>query len=1613
MVSGGIVMKEWMRTPQVLLQELTQAEKRPKPRYDKLERADDRGVRFRVVLQDAKRPGTDKDLLFTMGRAHGCASDDEARHTVALLALHALGPTVPHERKLPEPYRSLWLTLTGEQKPAPGVPPAQLERAAAPAPAAGGGGGSGGAAGGATSGVSPAAPKTAPAAAASTTSPPPLAAAVPPPPPAAGPPAKLLQVSLATAGSAAEQRAARLEKEARRRERHNKREAALRERLRNSGAEGRLMMMNAFSRALVEAALFPERGGGRVEEEGGSDEEWGLPRVGSAGEGGEGDGGAVCSEGEEEEGGGAYEGAVDPALSLAALRLDGGLQDAVERALRSLGFSAGQAARGCAAGAREAAREAATQAAAAGRAASPPVLAAALSEAPVVAAALDWLCLHEREDALPRAFDPREKVWEMHNVARSAGLAVDADGGAAAAAAAAAPQQQPLLRAGRHVRLLPLESGGERGSAGAGSAESGIAAAAAALETFGVRGCDARSAATAAAAAAGSEGSSFFLAGALLAAACAAKLDAATGAAARAPAAPDASVLAAEEADAAPHLFVGDGEAVEMSDERMGAGEAGAALFATAGSRGAPPHREPRPPLELVWRCVRVTLLLPAALANPRSPAVLNFVYAALPRGCAPPPSLPAEALYPNAPPQLWVHAPALPPAARLNLALHLLARWAAAKRAAATRSEPPAPYLFDAAGWLARDATPAHAALPPAPRAPRSSRPARGPRPPLPAGGAGGGGGGRGARRGAPATHTGAASGPPFFSASTLAAMDRESEALRVAAAARAGDAALARATAARGALPVAPFRGAVLSALANSQVVLLSGGTGCGKTTQVPQFILEDAVAGGRGGRTRIVCTQPRRIAATGVAARVAAERCEPLGVPGGAVGYAIRGERRAHAGTLLSFVTTGVLLRRLTHGLGHVTHIIVDEVHERNVDTDFLLAVLKRVLPRRPDVRVLLMSATMNEASFAAYFRGVGGGGDAGDVPVIAVPGFVHPVKEVYLPDVLRMTGYVPDVKERRAPEGGGGGRGGDFVDALDLRGWSQRPLDYALVAATVVAVVERGGERDDGAILVFMPGVAEIRRLAREVERRAAGCAAAGRMHVLQLHGSLAPGEQALVFTRPPPGKRKVILSTNVAETSVTIDDVTVVVDTFRVKEARYDAAGGLGKLVETWTSAAASAQRRGRAGRTRPGTCYRLIPEAMLASLAPHTTPEIQRSPLEELVLQLLALRLGGGVAEFMGSLLDPPPPAALRAALAALAQIGAVAPTPGGGGVELTALGVHLAALALPPHLGKMLIYGALLRCVDPVLSVVAALADRPPFRAPPPGGCEEGAREAAARAHAAFEWARSDHLAAARAFAAWRAAGGASARRAFADAHALSHDTLRAMEDARREYAALLVDMGFLRCGRRGRDAGEEEGAGEGDAGGRYGELAPSANACAEDTNVVRAALAAGLYPRLVKIVAPPRRYNETISGAMRAARDASELKFYTLHPSHDEEGVSRMLSVAARVARVGGGGGGGGKPAKARAPEASDSDSDDSDDEDREWEEDEQRDEAKALEFSTAEKGKGGGALDTRAKLWRGFLEDRVHLHPGSFNFKVGEYTSPYLVYHEKAATSRVRKF
>ena len=392
---------------------------------------------------------------------------------------------------------------------------------------------------------------------------------------------------------------------------------------------------------------------------------------------------------------------------------------------------------------------------------------------------------------------------------------------------------------------------------------------------------------------------------------------------------------------------------------------------------------------------------------------------------------------------------------------------------------------------------------------------------------------------------------------------------------------------------LPAWTLMDDIVQAVRSNQVTIVSGETGSGKSTQVIQFVLDDAIQNSVGSSTNIICTQPRRISALSLADRVSEERCSRVGDE---VGYSIRGESKKTAGrTRITFMTAGVLLRRLQRSnmreiidsVSDLSHIVLDEVHERSKDTDFLLILLRDIMKQRKDLKVILMSATMDSKIFQDYFSE-----ERMSIGRVHVPGRTFPIEDYYLDDLLDLVGEHPQLQRLQHEilhETGGVPR--SKQDRVS-------EINYDLVVA---AVAEADLQlMQGGSILIFLPGEHEIRKTIEAMRT-------IPNLYPLMLHGSLPPSEQRRVFLPAPTGKRKVIVSTNIAETSLTIDDVVGVIDTGRVKENTLDPETSITRLVVSWASKAAVQQRSpplpvhplgepradylalgGRAGRTRAG-----------------------------------------------------------------------------------------------------------------------------------------------------------------------------------------------------------------------------------------------------------------------------------------------------------------------------------------------------------------------------------------------------------------------------------------
>lgn len=487
---------------------------------------------------------------------------------------------------------------------------------------------------------------------------------------------------------------------------------------------------------------------------------------------------------------------------------------------------------------------------------------------------------------------------------------------------------------------------------------------------------------------------------------------------------------------------------------------------------------------------------------------------------------------------------------------------------------------------------------------------------------------------------------------------------------------------------LPVWEQRQEIVETVRANQITVLVGETGSGKTTQIPQLLVE---AGMCADGKQVGCTQPRRVAAMSVAQRVADELDVVLGEQ---VGYSIRFENLSGPNTILKYLTDGMLLREAMSEplLDRYSALVLDEAHERTLATDILLGLLKAICAARPDLKVIVMSATLDAQKFQDYFDGA---------PLVKVPGRMHPVDIFYTPSPVE-----------------------DYLDA------------------SVRTVVQIHSCEPEGDILVFLTGEEEIedavRRIATEIECMGD---AVGPATVYPLFSTLPPRQQQRIFEPAPkartptgPPGRKIIVSTNVAETSLTIDGIVYVVDPGFSKQKVYNPRMRVESLLVTPISKASAQQRAGRAGRTRPGRAFRLYTEAAFKKdLIDNSYPEILRSNLAGVVLQLTKL----GVEDLVHfDFIDPPAPETLMRALELLNYLGALDDEG-----RLTEIGTMMAELPLDPQMARMLIAAPDFGCSNEILSIVAMLSVPNVFVRP------KHAQRDADAAKARFAHADGDHL--------------------------------------------------------------------------------------------------------------------------------------------------------------------------------------------------------------------------------------------------------------------------
>ncbi|KAL2787443.1 P-loop containing nucleoside triphosphate hydrolase protein [Aspergillus keveii] len=603
---------------------------------------------------------------------------------------------------------------------------------------------------------------------------------------------------------------------------------------------------------------------------------------------------------------------------------------------------------------------------------------------------------------------------------------------------------------------------------------------------------------------------------------------------------------------------------------------------------------------------------------------------------------------------------------------------------------------------------------------------------------------------------------------------------------------------------LPIWEFKNEILSTLDTHRALIICSETGSGKSTQIPSFILEHEMLSGRP--CKIYVTEPRRISAISLARRVSEELGESkndVGTSRSLIGFAVRLESKVSQSTRLIFATTGVVVRMLERpdDFQDVTHVVLDEVHERSIDSDFLLIVLRRLMLKRPDLKLILMSATLEAQRFSTYLGGV---------PVLNIPGRTFPVETKFLEDAVELTQYrlseneANTVRDEDDDLETDQGEASGVVATLD--GYSKQTretvakfdeyrLDYQLIKRLLLKLATTPEmEYYSKAVLVFLPGMAEIRRLNDELLSEPVFQQG---WIVHALHSSIASEEQEKAFLIPPEGMRKIVIATNIAETGITIPDITAVIDAGKEKTMRFDERRQLSRLVEAFISRANAKQRRGRAGRVQAGICFHMFTKHRHDKfLAEQQTPEMLRLSLQDLVLRVKICKLGE-VEPTLLEALDPPSSKNIRRAIDALKEVKALTSSE-----NLTPLGQQLAKLPLDVFLGKLIIHGAFFKCLDAAVSIAAILSCKSPFISAMGSNTQKEA------ARHSFRRGDSDLLTVYNAYCGWRrtrSTPGAN-EYAYCRKNFLSSQTMLNIEDVKLQLIVSIADAGLINL-----DAGQK----------------------------------------------------------------------------------------------------------------------------------------------------------------------------------------------------------
>lgn len=642
------------------------------------------------------------------------------------------------------------------------------------------------------------------------------------------------------------------------------------------------------------------------------------------------------------------------------------------------------------------------------------------------------------------------------------------------------------------------------------------------------------------------------------------------------------------------------------------------------------------------------------------------------------------------------------------------------------------------------------------------------------------------------------------------------------------------------RAKLPAWKKQKLIVDLVEENDVVLITGETGSGKSTQVVQFILDSLASTKKDFATKIICTQPRRISAIGLAERVADERCVECGSE---VGYVIRGVNKSKATTRIKFMTTGVLVRILQGDKTFLQNTIVaiDEVHERSIDTDLIVILLKNLRGKIPGLKIILMSATVNVDVFKKYF---------GTLGTCHIEGRTFPIEDHFLDDILDSLDFTIKSDKFQNYTDDGDKNQTLLKPSADCNFFRSGQINYDLICQVVYyADQQLQKEKNDGSIIVFLPGVAEINRCCSMISARDDG----GSLVVLPLHSALTPDEQRRVFKRYF-NKRKIVVSTNIAETSITIDDCVATIDTGRGKAMIYNAKDNTTRLTESFISKAEAKQRRGRAGRVREGISFKLFSKRLYEEdMASQPEPEIKRISLESLYISVKAMGIND-VGKFLREGLDPPPTESLGKAASVLTTVGLLDEFDG----SLTELGKFISLMPImdSKH-GKLLVYGIIFGIADIGIMLTSILSvGSMPFV----GGFEN--RDQIKKLMSKNE-NKGDLIAVCEILQQYLSIKGESARSKFIKENLLSYNKVKEILSSHTQYQSILKDVGFIPF--------------KADA-----KLSAKLNRNSDNYDIVKAVIAGSFYPQIARVQLPDTKFLTTSMGAIERDPELSAIKFW-----------------------------------------------------------------------------------------------------------------------------------